>query len=215
MLPEIARLSKDGGKDIEQAMKNAIEDIDRRALQLKDCKFEGSTAVVVKLHQDKWVAANVGDCRAVLSRGVGHAVNLTTDHKPYFPAERARIEKAGGKVVAEGKMDENGYPIPGYGICRVNGGIGVARTLGYEFDRPALSPEPELSMTAVTEDDVFVLLASDGVWDVMTSQDAVALVHEGMDKGDVNKEDIAELVVKKALSQHAFDNLTVVIMWVK
>ena len=213
LLPEIEkRLQDDHGAGIEEVMKAAIAEIDKQALQIERFTFEGSTAVVVKLHEGKWVTANVGDCRAVLSRE-GKAVDLSNDHKPNAPTERERIEKAGGKVVAEGKMDKNGDPVPGYGIYRVNGGIGVARTLGYEFDRPALSPEPEIMSIDVDEGDEFVLLASDGVWDVMTSQEAVDVVHKAMEENTAKKE-IAQLVVNQALAQKAFDNLTVAIMWI-
>ena len=100
--------------------------------------------------------ANIGDSRAVLSRN--HcAVALSTDHKPDLPAERNRIEKAGG-YVKEG---------------RVNGSLGLSRSFGdFEFKHFSERPYEEQAVVSLPEvveierspDDIFVLLGCDGVW---------------------------------------------------
>ncbi|CAM9323464.1 unnamed protein product, partial [Phaeothamnion confervicola] len=115
--------------------------------------------------------ANVGDCRAVICRG-GAAVELTRDHKPTRADEAARVEAAGG-YISRG---------------RLNGVLGVTRSFGdLQFKlAPAegraawvaqqLTARPEITSVAVTSADAFLLLACDGVWDVMTSQQAVNYV---------------------------------------
>ena len=81
----------------------------------------GCTAVVALLRKDELVVANAGDSRCVLCRD-GKAIDLSIDHKPEDDEERRRIEGAGGKVTADG---------------RVNGGLNLSRALGqYLSHRP-------------------------------------------------------------------------------
>ena len=74
----------------------------------------GCTAVVALLRKDELVVANAGDSRCVLCRD-GRAIDLSVDHKPEDDDERKRIEAAGGKVTADG---------------RVNGGLNLSRAIG-------------------------------------------------------------------------------------
>lgn len=74
----------------------------------------GCTACVALLRKDQLVIANAGDSRCVISRA-GKALDLSVDHKPEDTLERTRIEKAGGKVTGDG---------------RVNGGLNLSRALG-------------------------------------------------------------------------------------
>ena len=79
----------------------------------------GTTAVTVLITKDKYYIANIGDSRAVLSRG-GQAVKMSTDHKPDLNEERTRIERAGG-FVQQG---------------RVNGTLSLSRAFGdFEYKR--------------------------------------------------------------------------------
>jgi len=103
-----------------------------------------------------WLA-NCGDCRAVLSRR-GKAVTLTKDHKPVEEGERARIVALGGKVCPEG---------------RVNGDMAVSRALGdwhlEEKRAGMILGEPEVSSCELRGENDFLILACDGLWDVMDS----------------------------------------------
>ncbi|KAJ8896008.1 hypothetical protein PR048_001349 [Dryococelus australis] len=113
--------------------------------------------------------ANCGDSRALLCRD-GKPVFATCDHKPVLPAEKERIIRAGGSVM----------------IQRVNGSLAVSRALGdYEYKNvegrgpceQLVSPEPEVSVMDWDEDrDEFLVLACDGVWDVMTNEDLCSFV---------------------------------------
>eukprot|EP00250_Pteridium_aquilinum_P001456 c11646_g1_i1 orf=256-1281(+) len=130
----------------------------------------GSTAVVALLQSDKIVVANAGDSRCVLGRG-GKAFDLSKDHKPDLEVERDRITQAGGVIYAG----------------RVNGSLNLARAIGdSEFkqnkyltpDKQIVTAWPEIQTVERTEDDEFLILACDGVWDVMTSQEVVDFIHE-------------------------------------
>lgn len=118
----------------------------------------------------KVYVANCGDSRAVLCRS-GNPIFSTRDHKPVLPAEKERIVKAGGNVV----------------IQRVNGLLAVSRALGdYEYKNvegrgpceQLVSPEPEIFVRDRDEDnDEFLVLACDGIWDVMTNEDLCDFIH--------------------------------------
>lgn len=135
----------------------------------------GCTAVCALVAGNQLVVANAGDSRCVLSRA-GKAVALTEDHKPTNDEEFSRIMKAGG-FVADG---------------RVNGSLNLSRALGdLEYKQvSSLPPEeqmvtanPEIRSLRLTDDDEFLILACDGIWDVLTNEDAVTFVRERLIKG--------------------------------
>ncbi len=153
-------------------------------------------------------SGNLGDSRFVLSYS-GKAVAVTVDHKPSSPTETARIVKAGGFV-------END---------RVNGILGVARAFGdFNFkDNTRLGPHEQL-VTALPEvrtvdiDDKidFLVIATDGVWDIMANQEVIDFVVKRMER-NVSLEKIALQLVKACklpinpLTNLGSDNMTVII----
>jgi len=138
----------------------------------------GCTCVVCLVRPDALVVANAGDSRAVLSRGK-RAVPLSEDHKPNLPGEMDRITRAGGSV----ERRQVG-PIVHF---RVNGNLNLSRSIGdLEYKKnPCLSP-PEQMICATPDvqtfkrepSDEFLILACDGVWDVLGNQEAIDFVHE-------------------------------------
>jgi serine/threonine protein phosphatase PrpC len=159
------------------------------------------------------IAANVGDSRAVLCRN-GTAWDLTRDHKPNDPYEKSRIEELGGAVVWCGDSDKMGEPILERGIYRVNGNLALSRAIGDRSERPSVTADPEIISAPIQDDDDFIILATDGLWDVMDSNDAVDLVQTLREAGhDLHK--ISTLVVEEALRRGTYDNITVVIIWLQ
>lgn len=118
----------------------------------------GSTAVVALVGGGHVAVANCGDSRAVLSRA-GRAVPLSFDHKPERPDEMQRVESLGGQVVFW-----NGY--------RVLGVLAMSRAIGDHCLRPFVIPDPEVRTVEVGADDDFLILASDGLWDALSNEDA-------------------------------------------
>lgn len=139
----------------------------------------GCTAVVaVKLGNELYVA-NAGDSRGVLSRG-GKAIALSEDHKPAQETERSRIIAAGGFLSEIG------------GVCRVNGNLNLSRAIGdlkYKSNtelpvaEQIITAEPDIRKVTLQAEDKFFLLACDGVWDVMSNQDAIDFIHARLDQG--------------------------------
>jgi protein phosphatase 1L len=182
------------------------------------------------------IAANVGDSRAVLCRA-GMAINLTNDHKPNHPLERIRIEKFGGKVQyckAHGSrevIDHHNTYILGSGqamsrgVYRINGNLALSRALGDRSERPLISSEVDISYTVLNPaTDEFIILASDGLWDVFdTSQDVVNLVHWLLNKERTKihdgpsdqslRQDLARLLVQEAVRRGSTDNISVAIIY--
>ncbi|TMW56076.1 hypothetical protein Poli38472_008724 [Pythium oligandrum] len=163
---------------LEDMLRQAVDRVDADVIARSEWKYQGSTAVGVLLHGDAIFSFNVGDSRAVMSRG-GQVVELTRDHKPNDPIELTRIQKLGGSVKWHGYVDAQGEPIEPYGAYRINGNLAVARAIGDRDLRPYVSGEVEIKQfdRDFTKDE-FIVIASDGLWDVFTSDEAVTFVHD-------------------------------------
>ena len=151
-----ANLEADGafaGGDVGQGLKNAFMKTDRDYLKLCDMtnSDDGTTAMAMVTTDTKLTVANAGDCRAVLVRQSGEPVALSSDHKPNRPDERKRIIDLGGRVVL-------------WGVWRVEGVLAVSRAIGDRALKAYVTPEPEIREWDRTDNDQFVVLASDGVW---------------------------------------------------
>lgn len=136
----------------------------------------GATAVSVIVCNNQVIVANTGDSRCVLSKK-GQARALTLDHKPILFEEAKRIIKAGGFV------RDN----------RINGALNVSRTIGdLDFKRNTDLPHteqmvvatPDIEQFTLEEGDEFLILACDGIWDVLTNQEAVDFVRKRLKAGE-------------------------------
>ncbi|TKW22108.2 hypothetical protein SEVIR_4G204600v4 [Setaria viridis] len=130
----------------------------------------GSTACVALVRNRQLIVANAGDSRCVISRN-GQAYNLSRDHKPELEAERERIQNAGGYIQ----------------MGRVNGTLNLSRAIGdMEFkqnkflspDKQILTANPDINIVELCDDDDFLVLACDGIWDCMSSQQLVDFIRE-------------------------------------
>lgn len=196
------------------AIENAFMNTDekwRRASQ-DDHRDSGSCANICLIFPDRYICANVGDTRCVLGRG-GGAVPLSFDHKPHLPEERKRIEAAGSFV----GIDFNG----GKEISRVRGLLAVSRAFGdFYFKKSADKAAKDQAVTAFPEitelkrgaSDKFIILACDGVWDVITSAEAVDYVYDCIGAEDTASE-AAEALVNRALAKGSTDNVSCIIVY--
>lgn len=150
----------------------------------------GCTAVVAMIRDGKVYVANAGDSRAVLCRG-GTAVPLSNDHKPAHETEKNRIEAAGGFLSDIG------------GVCRVNGNLNLSRAIGdlkykgntdLEPKDQIITAHPDIMCETIGPEDEFLLLACDGVWDVMSNQEGVDFVRKRLTNSIPLSDITAELV---------------------
>mmetsp|Transcript_578 Transcript_578/g.1619 ORF Transcript_578/g.1619 Transcript_578/m.1619 type:complete len:444 (-) Transcript_578:139-1470(-) len=169
--------------------------------------FVGSTAIIALIdlgdgagppRPRRVTVANCGDSRAVLCRK-GKAVELSEDHKPESPGEEERIRKAGGHVAMIGPC----HRIDGWGL-------NLSRALGdfHYKARSDLGPEeqkviavPEIRTLELTEDDEFLVLGCDGIFELHTSQKAIDIVREAYARG-LSTEKAAEDLVDKSCSSN-------------
>lgn len=155
-----------------------------------DVRCSGATAVMVAMTGNQLEIGNCGDSRAVLGRkqnGAVVAVLLTSDHKPDRPDERRRVLQAGGQVgcrqLVVGHNASGPITLP-LGPARVwyqnrgeTMGLAMSRSLGDAVVHTmGVSAEPELTEHTVDGNDHFMIIATDGIWDVIDSNQAVQIV---------------------------------------
>jgi len=190
------------------SLKQAFMDVDS---QMRDMfsprktpnERSGCTAIAVVVTPTHIVTANAGDSRAALSRA-GKNVELSFDHKPVNEVERTRIEKAGGVVAMK----------------RVDGELAVARALGdFQFKDVKLRPEdckvtanPDLNIQVRCPEDEFVILACDGVWDVMSNQECIDTVQRYGKIGESNPQFMCEELMEECLGKGSRDNMSAVVV---
>ncbi|KAK9808640.1 hypothetical protein WJX72_001084 [[Myrmecia] bisecta] len=169
--------------DTKTALQKGFLEVDKALASSRiDCEFSGSTAVVSFLQGKTLTTAWVGDSRGVLGRaskkGGYEAVNLTTDHKPTLPEEKARIIAANGRC--ERLVDELGQPIGPFRVWLQYAwipGLAMSRALGDVLaHQVGVTSQPECSVIELTPVDKFIVLASDGVWEFIESQEAIDLI---------------------------------------
>ncbi|XP_039019154.1 probable protein phosphatase 2C 60 isoform X3 [Hibiscus syriacus] len=171
----------------------------------------GSTACVAVIRNNQLLVANAGDSRCVISRK-GQAYNLSRDHKPDLEAEKERILKAGGFIHAG----------------RVNGSLNLSRAIGKtEFkqntvlpaEKQIVSANPDINTVELCDDDEFLVLACDGIWDCMSSQMLVDFIHEQL-HSESKLPVICERVLNRCLAPstangEGCDNMTMILVQFK
>ncbi|KAJ3673746.1 hypothetical protein LUZ60_005738 [Juncus effusus] len=170
--------------DPERAIIRAYEKTDNAILtqQSPDLGRGGSTAVtaILFLNGRKLWVANVGDSRAVLGKA-GKAVQLTVDHEP--STERGTIENRGGFV----------SNLPG-DVPRVNGQLAVSRAFGDKSLKSHLRSDPDIRSEDTDSNAEVLILASDGLWKVMTNEEAVEIARKIKDPQAAARQLTAEAV---------------------
>ncbi|CAL5440374.1 unnamed protein product [Camellia sinensis] len=170
----------------------------------------GSTACVAIIRNNQLFVANAGDSRCVISRK-GQAYNLSRDHKPDLEAEKDRIVKAGGFVQ--------------YG--RVNGSLNLARAIGdmelkqnksLPAEKQIVTANPDVNTVELCDDDEFLVIACDGIWDCMSSQQVVDYVQHQLN-AETKLSVVCERVLDRCLAPSAggegCDNMTMILVQFK
>eukprot|EP01097_Dermamoeba_algensis_P004643 TRINITY_DN3005_c0_g1_i1.p1 TRINITY_DN3005_c0_g1~~TRINITY_DN3005_c0_g1_i1.p1 ORF type:complete len:344 (+),score=79.64 TRINITY_DN3005_c0_g1_i1:111-1142(+) len=178
---------------VKQALKNAYSKTD---IAMKEVVPSAGACVVtclVRQEGDKrfLYIGNAGDARAVLSRK-GVAKRLTIDHKPTNEDEAERISQAGGFI-------SNG---------RVNGMVAITRSLGDHCMKDFISGEPYLDyLELIPGEDNLLILACDGVWDVLSDQDAIDLI-----EGEPDCTAMSKKLLIHAIKGGSTDNISVMVV---
>jgi serine/threonine protein phosphatase PrpC len=213
-----------GEAGASHALLGAFERTDRalHAASGIDIRHSGSTACTAQLAGDELLVANVGDSRAVLGRWEAGAdaivaIDLSQDHKPDSEGEYRRITRVGGRVAP--------MHVPGHGFvgpARVwdrsqRFGLATSRAFGDSSHSVASGGQviavPEVTLRKLGDTDRLVILGTDGIWDQLTSQEAVTLAARyGADTQAASDTIAREAKRRWELSGPIRDDITVVVM---
>ena len=188
-----------------------------------DSKFSGTTCVSVLLFQDKLICANLGDSRAVLGcyeKGAYTTVSLSRDHKPTETDESERITKQGGRIAPYYEEETKEFigpkriwlkdsDIPGLAMTR-SFGDQIAHCVG-------VTAEPEIKEYNYSGNERFVILASDGVWEFIDSEESVHIVKDYYEK-DMDANGAVKALVQEAFrrwrrEEDIVDDITAVVIF--
>ena len=168
--------------------------------------------------KDNFYCANAGDSRTILVRSGGgtNVIPLSFDHKPDNELERARIYAAGGFV------EDN----------RVNGSLNLSRSMGdfeyksntaKNYKEQMVTVDPEITTTPRQQNDQFLMLACDGIWDCVTSEEGGEQMRDAITKAPQEKlskhiEDLFERIIATDIlssSGVGTDNMTCLLVEIK
>lgn len=220
---------------IERALIQACLQVDEKMKnELGSTVAGGSTGIMAIMTSSHIIVGNVGDSRAILvkkppmgysdDKSLFQVIQLSQDHKPNLEAERRRIEEAGLQVDEIHFHDTKYYKVSTCGSCRIE--LATSRTFGdYDFKSSSVQSSPELqAVIAVPEiviyernllDDWFLILACDGIWDVMTNEECAKFVIEHRQKGEVLEEEELEntcvSLIETCFARGSDDNMSVII----
>lgn len=209
---------------IKSCIQEAFVQADKELLGLAERKkFEnqGSTGLIALLHGNpklgtalRLVLAHVGNSRAVLCRA-GQAVAVTEDHTAERLDEKKRVERSGGLVLNVRGAWRIAAPANPGGMTKASRreyqGLAITRSLGdLCFKQPSLlsTPEPEVKVLPLTEKDLFVVLATDGIYTHLSNQEVVDLASRHW----MDPEEAAKNIVRTAFQKGSDDNLTAVVI---
>jgi len=158
----------------------------------------GSTALSVWIrdHRELFVG-NVGDCRGYLSRA-GKPVELALAHSPALEEEKDRIKAAGGSVVW-------------FGAWRVNGILAVSRSIGDHNLKSVVIADPDFRTFELDPADEFLVLASDGLWDVFSAEECLEAISRV--SAEQGRKVVCKTLCDMALERNTKDNVTVVVLF--
>jgi protein phosphatase 1L len=184
-------MGSDGPSFTPEALREAYLAVDKRIVE--QGTESGAAAATLYLRGQRFLAANAGDSRIVIGEGT-QVVDLTLDHKPDLPEELARIEGLGGRVIS---LD----------MPRVQGMLAMSRALGDVSLKPFVTPEPRIAEGILGRSDDLAVIASDGLWDALTSEEAIKIARTGADPATA-----ADLLRETALERGSTDNITVIVL---
>lgn len=199
-VPITSYFDKTGVVNYGKLITDEVLAADEKLLEVakKSMDVAGTTALIAILEGAKLIVANVGDSRGVMCDGKGNAIPLSFDHKPQQMRERKRIREAGGFVTFNG-------------VWRVAGILATSRALGdYPLkDRKLVIADPDiLTFDLNDHKPMFVILASDGLWDTFTNEEAVSFIKERLDEPDYG----AKSLTLQSYYRGSYDNITVIVI---
>lgn len=186
-------------------LKNHIKNVFNHLQKKLDINYrnksynKGSTALIVIIYKDKenkkhLYIINLGDCRSILCNGKNKSIQLSVDHKPSLDVEKKRIGKLGGSIY------HDGYD------WRVES-LSVSRAFGDIDTKPYISHIPDIYKKILNNTDKFIVLACDGLWDVMSNQEVTNFILKNIN----DKKNISKKLGEYAIQKGSTDNISIII----
>ena len=188
-----------------------------------DCSLSGSTCTTLIINLERIICANLGDSRAVLAKyenGIYNAVNLSRDHKPSEPDEMKRIILKGGRIkpfydeelkmyLGPERVWLKNSDIPGLAMTR-SMGDNVAHSVG-------VLSEPEIFKYEFNGNEKFIVLASDGIWEYIDSDECVHIVKDFYEN-EMDAIGALNCLVKEAFNrwknmEESIDDITAIVIF--
>jgi len=189
-LPEIIKSYLEKNNSIEDSFTFAFNKIDEE-LKFYDSEHTGSTATLVVFQNNKIYCANVGDSTAFIIYD-NFIKKISTDHKCSDPKEEERIILSGGKVTKN----------------RVMGQLVLSRCLGDLYCKKyGVINTPDISVNKIDKNIKYVVIASDGVWDVVNENEILNL-----SKKQKNAEEFCKELVKLSIEKNTKDNVSCIVI---
>ncbi|ADO67509.1 putative family 2C serine/threonine phosphatase [Cafeteria roenbergensis virus] len=194
--------SKYTAKYINKVFKNFNDNLEKQ--HPRAASYSGSTCCMAVITKDDkshkkgnilWVI-NAGDSRIILGNRIGLGIPLSHDHKPNMPEERIRIE------ALDGGKDKIYYDGSDWRVADLS----LSRALGDLEAHPYVTPMPQVYRYRIHPEDNFIVVACDGIWDVMDNQEVIDLL-----KSNIKKQNLAKVIADAALNKGSTDNVTVIV----
>ncbi len=206
---------------IIETIKRAFTNTDDNYIANSEFPQHGSTATTALLLGNRVYCSNTGDSRTMLCRNF-QPLPLTNDHKPSREDEANRIKSAGGFVIGNRVMGELAVS-RAFGDADFKKGIqsiieeeGTASNNeiagNQDWDKPLIIAEPDIEVTTITNEDQFLLLACDGLFDVFTYEDIVTFVKDNMEKHGDTQRCCQNLTHEAIRNRNSRDNVSVILI---
>ena len=185
--------------NIEKSFIYSFQKIDDELKCYSEIENCGSTATILYIDKENEIiySANVGDSKSILINKNKNYKNLTTEHKCINNNEEVqRIKNLGGLVF-------NG---------RLFGQLALTRALGdFSLKNNGLISTPSIYKVKILDDDIFIVIASDGVWDALSESDVCNIC---IDNKNLNVDDLGKLIIKSSLEKGSEDNISCIVIQV-
>mmetsp|Transcript_26535 Transcript_26535/g.44362 ORF Transcript_26535/g.44362 Transcript_26535/m.44362 type:complete len:326 (-) Transcript_26535:596-1573(-) len=231
-IKEMIQMHNTGGGDVSNevaagkiriAMHSAFTNADAALIQMcaeKALHYASSTGVAAFLWKNLLTVAHIGDSKACIAKWKDNELHpewLTVDHKPHMPHELARIEASGGSLAW---LHGNKPYIRGGDFFRRQANGEHPKQLNYsrafggkDLKMYGLSAEPDINHFEITSDDKLVLIASDGLWDVLNPKVACDIALAARREGRSATNDIVQRAIHDMPICGVRDNITVLALF--